>query len=435
MIRAVLDTNAFVSGVVGFRRAESTPGELLRRWIRFGFELVTSDPLIAEIERALLKDYFLLRVDPADRRFLANALNERATHADLTISVSGVATHVADDAILATAASAAVDFLVTGDKGLLGVGSFQGVTIVTPRDFLTILDQYDEREQELNPLPILTTIGLDTPTSVQPVKGGADAAIWRVEHAGNRYALRVLRPDQTDQARRETVAMTAAATGGVPVPGTVINTTWNERPVLLLTWSPGQPLSAALLADPENLPRARALGTDFGRVQAAIHALPPPAELPTRSTFGESSDLTACLAAIPSRPPALLHLDYHPLNVLVEDERVTAVLDWANARTGDPRFDFARTLSILRLAPLPTSISEKTARSMRQVFETGWRHGYEQLAGPIGDLTPFCWWAGAVMERDLAPRVGRPDIPWLTPAYLGRVRRWTGRWRARASRQ
>jgi aminoglycoside phosphotransferase (APT) family kinase protein len=290
----------------------------------------------------------------------------------------------------------------------------------------------------LDPLSILTALGLDTPTSVQPIKGGADAAIWQVEHAGNHYALRVLRPDQSGQARRETVAMTAAETGRVPVPSIVANATWEERPVLLLTWSPGQPLSAALLDEPQNLSHARALGTEFGRVQAAIHALPPPAELPDRSTFWESSTvpesaLAACLAATPSRPPALLHLDYHPLNVLVEGERVTAVLDWANARGGDPRFDLARTLSILRLAPLPPSLPEKAARTMRRAFETGWRRGYEQAAGPLGNLTPFCWWAGALMERDLAPRVGRPDIPWLTPAYLARVRRWTGGWRTRAT--
>jgi aminoglycoside phosphotransferase (APT) family kinase protein len=231
--------------------------------------------------------------------------------------------------------------------------------------------------------------------------------------------------------------MTAAETGGVPVPSIVANTTWDERPALLLTWSPGQPLAAALRGDPDNLPRARSLGNEFGRVQAAIHALAPPAELPDRSTIGESSlpesALVACLAATPSHPPALLHLDYHPLNVLVEDERVTAVLDWANARGGDPRFDLARTFSILRLAPLPPSLPEQSARTMRRAFETGWRRGYEQAAGPIGDLTPFCWWAGTLMERDLAPRVGRPDIPWLTPAYLARVRRWTGGWRARAT--
>jgi aminoglycoside phosphotransferase (APT) family kinase protein len=210
--------------------------------------------------------------------------------------------------------------------------------------------------------------------------------------------------------------------------------------VLLFTWSPGRPLAEALLEDPLSLPRIRSLGAEFGRVQAAIHALPPPVGLPDLSTFGGSAAidepaLAACLAATPPESPVLLHLDYHPLNVLVEDGRVTAVLDWANARVGDPRADLARTLSILRLAPLPESIPARTGRTALRAFETGWRRGYEEMAGPFRDLTPFCWWAGTAMERDFLPRVGRPDIPWLTPAYLARVRRWTGGWRARAGRR
>lgn len=290
--------------------------------------------------------------------------------------------------------------------------------------------------ETLNPFPILTALGLPTPTSVLPVKGGADAAIWQVEHEGTRFALRVLRSDQADQARREVVAMTAAESGAVPVPRVAVNTTWDERPVLLLTWSPGQPLATALLDGPEGLPRVRSLGIEFGRVQAAIHAIAPPTELPSSATFGgppaiPEPALAACLAATRSRAATLLHLDYHPLNVLVQNWNVTAVLDWANARAGDPRFDLARTLSILRLAPLPTTVPATTGRAMRRAFETGWRRGYEQLAGPIGDLTPFCWWAGALMAHELAPRVGRPDLPWLTPSYLAKVRRWTGGWRAR----
>jgi aminoglycoside phosphotransferase (APT) family kinase protein len=287
---------------------------------------------------------------------------------------------------------------------------------------------------EIDLFAILAALGLDSPASVEPVRGGADAAIWRVEQAGECYALRVLRPDQSDQARREVAAMTAAATGVVAVPRVVANEVWRDRPVLLLAWSRGRPLAEALLHDPADLPRLGALGVAFGRVQAAIHALPCPAVLQGRAPFWESwvpaePELAACLERLPARPPVLLHLDYHPLNVLVEGEGVTAVLDWANAWCGDPRADLARTLSIIRLAPLPESVPGVAGRALRRVFEAGWRCGYGQAAGPIEGLAPFCWWAGAVMERDLAPRLGRPDLLWLTPAYLGRVRRWTARWR------
>ena len=40
-----------------------------------------------------------------------------------------------DDAILACALEARVDYLVTGDEDLLELKVFKGIRIVTPRDF------------------------------------------------------------------------------------------------------------------------------------------------------------------------------------------------------------------------------------------------------------------------------------------------------------
>jgi hypothetical protein len=42
--------------------------------------------------------------------------------------------------VLAAAVWAA-DYLVTGDRQLLRIGSYRGVAIVSPRDFLTLLDE------------------------------------------------------------------------------------------------------------------------------------------------------------------------------------------------------------------------------------------------------------------------------------------------------
>lgn len=44
-----------------------------------------------------------------------------------------------DDAILATAVAARADLLVTGDKDLLVIGSFQGIPIVPPAECLVRL--------------------------------------------------------------------------------------------------------------------------------------------------------------------------------------------------------------------------------------------------------------------------------------------------------
>ena len=45
-----------------------------------------------------------------------------------------------DDAVLATARPGSAQYLVTGDTGLLGRSVYEGIKIVTPRAFLTLLD-------------------------------------------------------------------------------------------------------------------------------------------------------------------------------------------------------------------------------------------------------------------------------------------------------
>jgi aminoglycoside phosphotransferase (APT) family kinase protein len=293
------------------------------------------------------------------------------------------------------------------------------------------------RIEEVDPVEVLESLGFSGQTSISRVLGGADAAIWRVARGPDSYALRLLRPDQADQARRETASMNAATAARIPVPRVIATGAWQGRPALLLTWSPGDTLRQVLSEHPIAFRRSRALGVEFGRAQAAIHAIAPPAESCAHERrwedwAGPDTELQKYLAELRQHPPAsaLLHLDYHPLNILIANGKVTAILDWANAGVGDPRADLARTLSIIRLIPFPRGITGAIANIQRRTFEAGWLHGYQEVAGPINGLAPFCWWAGLVMEHDLAPRVGRPDLPWLTPAFLARVRSWTAEWSA-----
>ena len=56
----------------------------------------------------------------------------------ITATVQGVATHAKDDLVLATAVSASADYLLTGDAKLQRLGSYQGVTILSPRAFVQL---------------------------------------------------------------------------------------------------------------------------------------------------------------------------------------------------------------------------------------------------------------------------------------------------------
>jgi aminoglycoside phosphotransferase (APT) family kinase protein len=283
------------------------------------------------------------------------------------------------------------------------------------------------RHADIDPRAILETLGRGDATAVVPVRAGSDTAIWRVESAGHLYALRVFPPGREDDCEREIAVMQAALAGGIPVPRVHAAGTWRDRSVLLLSWLPGRPMAEELRARPW---RAWKLGVQFGRMQVAIHAVPAPGVLRQRldtwiAWAGPAEEsLQVRLRAAEHRADALLHLDYHPLNVMTDGTRVSGVLDWTNARAGDPRADAARTVTILRVDMQGGGVSRVLERGVRWLFERGWRHGYVQAAEPLGDLALFYAWAGAVMGRDLAHKRG--------PRELARIHHWTAIWKERA---
>ena len=60
-------------------------------------------------------------------------------------------------------------------------------------------------------------------------------------------------------------------------------------------------------------------------------------------------------------PDSLVHMDYHPLNVMVKGVRVTGVIDWVNTDVGDRHLDAAMTAVILSSSAL-----EQAAMDARQ---------------------------------------------------------------------
>lgn len=55
----------------------------------------------------------------------------------------------------------------------------------------------------------------------------------------------------------------------------------------------------------------------------------------------------------PGGTGSVLHLDLHPLNVILTPDRGPVVFDWTNAAAGDPAFDLARTIVTIATADLP----------------------------------------------------------------------------------
>lgn len=282
---------------------------------------------------------------------------------------------------------------------------------------------------------VLALFGRAQKPSAVPIFGGADARLWRVDGWGPPYALRLLGPDRATQAEIEQAAMTQAHRAGVLVPRVLAARVWHDHPALLLDWMPGMALADILKTEAGDLSVVASLGEQFGAVLAAIHRVTAPPGLPTGwpNWPHAKPELAAHLRTVELRPTVLLHLDFHPRNVLVDRGAVTAVLDWANAHAGDPRADLARTLGILELLPLPAPLDPVRAAALRRAFIQAWRRGYREAGGSFVGLAPFCWWAGEAMEQDLARlEFGQP--PWFTMEFLDRVRAWTAAWRKRALR-
>jgi len=117
MIRAVLDSNVIVSGVI---RQEGAPGQLLRAALEAGkFTLVTSPFLLREVAETLWEEKS--QVTPGQ------------------VQVRVIADDPDDNAVLSCAKEGDAAYIVTGDGHLLSLDEYEGIRIVTPAQFLRAL--------------------------------------------------------------------------------------------------------------------------------------------------------------------------------------------------------------------------------------------------------------------------------------------------------
>lgn len=144
MIVAVLDTNVLVSA---FPAHGTVPATLIDAWRQGAYHLVVSEHILEELAETWRDPYWQARFAPTESAEAITLLRTAALVTSLTVEVSGVATHPEDDLILATAVAGDATYLVTGDRKLRAVGTFQGVTILSPREFLDQLSQIAERER------------------------------------------------------------------------------------------------------------------------------------------------------------------------------------------------------------------------------------------------------------------------------------------------
>lgn len=138
MITAVLDTNILVAGFVR-RNPAAAPARLLDAWLAGAFTLVVSDYLLTEVADVLARPYFAQRLGATQVAAALATLRSLALVTPLTDVVTGIVADPKDDPILSTALSGKAQYLVSGDRALLQMETYQGVKILTARAFLDLL--------------------------------------------------------------------------------------------------------------------------------------------------------------------------------------------------------------------------------------------------------------------------------------------------------
>ena len=139
MLRAVLDANVMVSAVI---QPKGPSGRILTNLLeRSSFELVVSPAILAEVRRSLsypkVRRYIKASEEDLDLWVVSVELIAQPVEGNLRIHA--VTADPDDNKYIEAAVEGLAQFVVSGDKHLLSLKSYENIRIVTPRVFLDLL--------------------------------------------------------------------------------------------------------------------------------------------------------------------------------------------------------------------------------------------------------------------------------------------------------
>ncbi len=143
-IRAVVDTNLFISGIFG---KESLSVKLQDLWIEQEFDLVTSMEILKEVSRVLQYPRIQQKFHPkaeAIHRFFKLIFRKAIITKDLYKAYK-IVDDPTDNKFLACALEAKADYIVSRDPHLRNLKHFHGIQIIDVKEFL---QQVEKRKKK-----------------------------------------------------------------------------------------------------------------------------------------------------------------------------------------------------------------------------------------------------------------------------------------------
>jgi putative PIN family toxin of toxin-antitoxin system len=134
-LRAVLDPSVIISAALS---PGGSPGRVFKSWLEGAFELVLSNKVLAELERALSYPKPTSRIAPDEVTELLELLERGGTTADDPEGPPDVRSEDPDDDYLIALAATTQSVLVSGDSDLLKLSG--RIPVRAPAEFLAMIE-------------------------------------------------------------------------------------------------------------------------------------------------------------------------------------------------------------------------------------------------------------------------------------------------------
>ena len=134
-MEVVLDVNILVSSLIG----KGKPRELWLKAVSGEFQLVLSRRIVEEFVQVISRPKFQRYLGERDVLDFLEALSTRAKIVRTRSRLRIIREDPEDNSILAAAYDGRADYIVSGDRHLLGLREFEGIKILTVERILELL--------------------------------------------------------------------------------------------------------------------------------------------------------------------------------------------------------------------------------------------------------------------------------------------------------
>ena len=135
--KVVIDTNVIISAAIS---EDNVPAEIFELLLLEEVENYTSQEIIDEVINVFHRPKFIKLISEKDINFMVEKYLIFSKKVEPKQKFSLVKDDSKDNMFIDCAVEANVDYIISGDPHLLGIKVFKNIKIITPREFLEMIN-------------------------------------------------------------------------------------------------------------------------------------------------------------------------------------------------------------------------------------------------------------------------------------------------------